>query len=216
MKIEDTKRKYVKNGDLFSQEYERENPILEKFKENYPSLCQNQTEELIGILCAQTDWMNKIFVADLLYLYDDIHSSLMNPLLDCAIHYQDPSFNKVFLIPCIRNFGIKNIAENLSDRFQHGDLIERINISKLIYWLKEYDNNELEILHKTVIERQNKTDNLIELYFYNLIYSNRTKSDHNIPKNADELIRRIKGNRDLEHILFNQLNWSRETTANNV
>jgi len=215
MNIEKSIEEYLKLGDFFNPDYEQDNEVLIKFKEESPELSQSQITELVGILNYENDWNKKFFVADLLYLYNGIDEKLHEPLIKSAIEYQDPSFNRIFLRPCIRNFGVESVAKKLSEKFRNADIKDKASISNLVYWLRPRDNGEAEILEREIMNRANETDNLIELYFYNLNYPNKIKSKQRIPTDANGLINAVKGNSELETILFDQLKWKRKTPANN-
>ena len=215
MNIERAIEKYIELGDFFSPDYEQENEVLTEFKKESPELSQLQITELVEILEKGTDWNKKFFVADLLYLYDKIDEKLYDPLIDSAIEYRDPSFNRIFLKPCINTFGVEKIAKTLTEKFKNADIKNKTSISTLVYWLRPQENGEAEILHSEIINRANKTDNLIELYYYNLRYSDKIKSNKRIPTDANGLINAVKGNSELEHILYDQLKWERKTPANN-
>ena len=215
MNIEKAIEKYIELGDFFSPDYKQENKVLTEFKKSSPKLNQSQITELVRILENGTDWNEKFFVTDILYLYDRIDEKLYEPLIDSAIQYRDPSFNRIFLKPCLNTFGVEKIAKTLTEKFRNADIINKTSISTLVYWLRPQENGEANILHKEIINRASETDNLIELYYYNLRYSNKIKSKKRIPFDANELIDAVKGNSELEYILYDQLNWRRKTPANN-
>ena len=154
----------------------------------------------------------RFFVADLLYLYESFDIKLLTPLLNSAIHHNDPSFNRIFLFPCVHAFGIEIVIKELVTRFQNTDLIERIGIAKLVYWLRRKTNeNECELLCQELEKKAQQTENLVELFYYKLALPKDTIYKEGIPDNADELIDAVKGDKDLEFIIFEKLNWSRNS-----
>jgi hypothetical protein len=134
MNIKTTLGKYKALGEYFSPDYDRDNEVLTEFKEGNPILSKQQTMELIDLLQNKSENVDKYFVADLLYLYDSFDKELLEPLIKIAINYKDSSFNRIFIKPCIATFGVKTIAENLTEKFNKVDIVERIGISNLIYW----------------------------------------------------------------------------------
>lgn len=209
MDIKTTLEKYKILGDYFAPDYEQDNEVLSKFKVNNPDLTRQHTVELIDILKNSNEITDKYFVADLLYLYDSFDIEFFEPLIKTAINHKDPSFNRIFLRPCMKMFGVKTVAENFADKFVKVGIEERIGISNLVYWLRPQENGEADKLHKTILERANKTTNLIELYHYKLCYPDKIKNSSEIPNNADDLINAITGNKEYENILFNKLGWTR-------
>jgi hypothetical protein len=211
MNIKKSLKEYIQLGHFFYPDYKRDNKVLSKFKNIYPELSSEQCAELIKILNSN-DWEEKYFVADLLYLYDKADVSLIKPLIDCTIDYGDPSFNRIFLRPSIAIFGIEKVVRLLSQKFVKGNIETRINISNLIYWLRiDKHNADITILDDIIIKEANKTQNIIELYHYNLSYSSKIHSSiKNIPKGGNELIKIIKGNTELEELLFTKLEWEKK------
>ncbi|WP_336702603.1 hypothetical protein [Chryseobacterium indologenes] len=211
MEIKAALEKYKIIGKYFDPDYERENEALAEFKANNQNLSDQQTAELLNLLQSDSEIPDKYFVADLLYLYNSFSRDLFESLLTTAIHYKDPSFNRIFLIPCLNAFGTKAVANYLAYQFSKGDIIERIGISNLIYWLKPQGNGEADQLHHTILQRANNTSNLIELFHYKLQYGNKLDHITNIPDNAENLIKVIKGNKEYEELLFDKLGWIKNT-----
>lgn len=209
MNINQTLKRYLKLGKCFDPDYERDNEVLTEFKKENVSLSPDQVNELIELLKNANQMREKFFVADLMYLYNDIDEKLFEPLIDAAIDYKDPSFNRIFLRPCIRNFGVSKVSNKLTEKFLKADIIGRIGIAKLVYWLRPKNNGEADLLEKVIVERADETDNIIELYFYNLSYHDRISSKTEIPKHASGLVSAIRGQEELESILFDQLKWKR-------
>lgn len=214
MDIKTTLLKYKALGDYFAPDYERDNEVLTEFKANNPNLSRQQTLELIDLFQSSSEITDKYFVADLLYLYANFDNELLEPLIKTAINHKDPSFNRIFLRPCLTAFGVKTVVDNLSDKFKKADTDERIGISNLVYWIRPQENGEADELHKTILEKANRTTNLIELYHYKLRYSDKLKDSNKIPNNADELIKAIAGQKEYEDLLFDKLGWTRTTPAN--
>ncbi len=209
MDIQTTLDSYKSLGDFFAPDYEQDNEVLTDFRRNNPVLLKEQTSQLVDILKNSKEIVEKYFVADLLYLFDSFDIELLEPMVRTAIEYKDPSFNRIFLRPCIKAFGTKKVSEILADYFRNGDIEERISISNLLYWLHPRDNGQADNLHHVILERANSTDHLIELYHYKLRYGSEIKDSENIPNNAIELIKAIDGNEDYESLLFNKLNWTK-------
>jgi len=209
MDIQTTRDDYKSLGDYFAPDYEQDNEVLISFKKENPTLSRQQTVHLVDILNTSNDITDKYFVADLLYLYDKFDHDLLEPLLLTAINHKDPSFNRIFLRPSITAFGTRAVADFLVDRFSEGDIVQRIGISSLVYWLRPQENGEVDDLHKIILEKANTTDNLVELYYYKLRYPDLIKNSSKIPNDAEELLKAIKGNNEYETLLFDKLNWTK-------
>ena len=216
MDIKATLERYKALNDYFAPDYERDNEVLTKFKKNNPKLSRQQTIELVDLLKNNTESADKYFVADLLYLYDNFDKELLEPLIEIGINHRDPSFNRIFLRPCLTTFGVKTVADNLADKFKKADIAERIGISNLIYWIIPHESGETEKLHQTILRQANSISNLIELYHYKLRYADKIKNASIIPDNASDLIKAINGNKEYEDLLFDKLGWTRTTPANST
>ena len=194
MNLTEAKTRYLNAGEFFSPDYGKSNETLDLFRSTNPTLSPEQTSELVGILnSTNSDWNPKFFVADLLYHYEGMDRSLMDPMLTSAANFGDPSFNRIFLKPCIQAFGGSDVVERLSEKFQNGDFAERVGISLLVYWLQAYEIDVTRLC--TMLENaSNNTNNLIELYHYRLAMPNRTDLFPNMPDHAAALCQQIEGN----------------------
>ena len=213
MKLTTLIKEYIKAGDFFAPDYERDNKVLNRFKQDSPELSSPETKELIRILKKSKDWPSKFFVADLLYLYDSFDIELLDPLLENAILYPDAGFNRIFLRPGLKIFGTELISERLAQKFVEADIIRKIRISSLVYWIEKEDNSQVQKLEDAIVKQAKKTDNIIELYYYNRYFPDKVGIEQRIPNNANELIEVINGNSELEEILYNGLGWTKPNTT---
>ena len=213
MKIDKAIEQYKAEANFFAPDHEQENLTLSNFKKEHPALSETDVRAFKKILKAD-NWNEKFFVADLLYLYDEFDVKLLDPMVENAISFRDPSYNRIFLKPCIRVFGTSTVSNLLADKFVDSDAIRKIRISSLIYWLEKTNDSEIEKLEQAIVNRSKQTDNIIELYYYNRYFPDKVALNHNIPHDAAELINRIKGNSELEDLLFNGLGWQRTKDSN--
>jgi hypothetical protein len=160
---------YLAEGNYWDPEYERENQLLDNFVTEYPFLNKEQVYFFIEILTDKSyRWEERFFVADILYLYSDFDTALIEPMLNTAIEYTDPSFTRLFLHPCIPVIGYEYIISTLISKFQAGSFTTRVGIANLSYWVRP-DESSLKIqLLQAFLSRCLKTDNIIELYYYKL------------------------------------------------
>lgn len=209
MSITNYLNKYKKLGYLFDPEYERDNEVLSAFKSEYPVIDVSKALQLKQLLLDTNEWADKFFVADLLYLYKSFDKLLLVPLLNCAIQLPDPSINRIFLHPCINSFGLPTVCTVLTEKFKEGDLLQRIRVAGLLYWIRPEKKGEADELYNAVLQQAANTDNLVELYHYGLKFGTGMKPGTEIPADALELMNAIKGHADYEDLLFRQLNWQR-------
>src|SRR6266404_4443694 len=202
MKLTIAIKKYIESGDFFAPDYNRDNKVLSQFKQDSPELSLTETKKLKTILKKSNEWVDKFFVADLLYLYDTFDIELLDPLIENAIMYPDPGFNRIFLRPGLRIFGSELISEILAKKFIDGDIMRKIRISSLVYWIEKEDNSQIKKLEDAIVKQASKTDNIIELYYYNRYFPDKVAIEQRIPSNANELIEAINGNAGLEELLY--------------
>ncbi|NML39939.1 hypothetical protein HHL17_22250 [Chitinophaga sp. G-6-1-13] len=206
LQIQDIRAYYDNSGEYhyFGPDYRRAAPILIEFKKAYPSLEEHHLHELTAILAKRPVDSDHIVAADLLYMYRPIPAVLFEPMIDCAIDYRDPSFNRIFLRPCMKAFGDKAVAEMLHKKFLEGEIIRRIGVASLLYWFWWKNKEDVQVLYETIIAQGNQSDNLVEKYIYNLYVG--IESDFPLPKNADELKRMVRDNEKCCQLL-RDLNW---------
>lgn len=139
MNIESALNEYRIEENFFAPEYDAANAALNKFRSQHIHLTSEETDYLKNILEQGENWPDKYFVADLLYLYDPIPDKLLAPMLRSAIQFDDPSFNRIFLKPCIKSYGLKKIEQLLDEKEREGDASEKEGVARLRYWLRSED-----------------------------------------------------------------------------
>ena len=139
MEISNYLKEYKKLNNYFAPDYEQENEVLPEFKKENPTLSDTQILELKNILQSNSDIHDKYFVADLLYFYTPFDKNLLNPMIECAIAHEDPSFNRIFLRPCINSFGLDFVSALLTEKGEN-DNSKLDGIERLKYWLRPPGN----------------------------------------------------------------------------
>lgn len=206
LQIQDVWAYYNDSGEhcFFGPDYGRPAKALIEFKKTYPALTEQHIQQLKCILIKREVGSEQIFAADLLYMYRPIPLSLFEPMIDCAIDFRDPSFNRIFLRPCMKAFGDKAVADMLQRKFLEGDIIRRIGIASLKYWFwfKQYE--DVQAFIETVVAHGNQSDNLVEKYIYSLSF--KIESDVPLPTCASELIKAVRHDEKYLQLLRN-LGW---------
>lgn len=201
--------KYLDYGQFFLPDYGRDNAVLREFKTGNPTLSVLHTHELIEILNEENgNWRRKYFVADLLYHYDEFDALLMSPMLQAAIDFQDPSFNRIFIRLCLRSFGSQKVCRWLLTKFEHATLRENIGILRLLYWLGTKRAGVTE-LRRVMLLAAETSSNPIELYYYKHILKITSDVFEDVPDDAHSLCEQIKGNQEYEHMLYVELGWTK-------
>lgn len=199
---------YLKLAEFFNPDYGRENEVLSSFKAVHPSLIESQAKDLADVLTSEVDWNQKFFVADLLYLYPDFPEALVEPMLQCAVTYQDPSFDRIFLRPCMKRVGLAAVVKRMVQYLEEGSARERMGVTWLSYHIRG-SGPDKAILREAMEQQSMRTTNPVELYHYKLRLDKAQARFSGIPDDADGLLQLVKGKPELEDFLFNQLGWQR-------
>jgi hypothetical protein len=199
---------YLKLAEFFNLDYGSENEVLSSFKAVHPSLTGPQATDLVDVLRSESDWNLKFFVADLLYLYPDFPEVLIEPMLQCAVTYQDPSFDRIFLRPCVKRVGVAAVVKRLVRYLEEGTARERMGVTWLSYHIRGSEPDKA-ILREAMERQSSMTTNPVELYHCKLRLDKDQPRFSGIPDDADGLVQLVKGKPELEDFLFNQLGWSR-------
>lgn len=207
--------------------------VIDEFCNSNPSLDGTLVSEFEQVLRRKEDrWLPQLFIANVLLHFRKFDRSLMAPMLQAAIDNPDPSSNRDFLTPCLYSFGAGDVVDWLVNKFGDANLIERVGIDNLVYWLDGYPvdveemrqrqtsgfevrewlrSHEIDAssLKDEIEEAAKSSKNIIELYFYRTALPDRQHLFSDIPRNAEELKERIAGEAHYEHLLYHQLEWPR-------
>jgi hypothetical protein len=135
MTISEALTQYLELGSYFDPEYGRENEALNSFKRENPILSVTHAQELIDILKDLSgDNKRTYFVADLAYLYNSLPIELVIQLLNTAAAWDDRSFNRIFLRPCLTSLPHEKITWLLRRRFR----LYPTGVKSLVYHLNTY------------------------------------------------------------------------------
>ncbi|MEV4886304.1 hypothetical protein MRBLMN1_004864 [Chitinophaga ginsengisegetis] len=209
MQIQACLEEYKLLKEYFEPDYKRRNKALITFKLKHPTLLDEHVYDLKKILDTKTVGPDQYFVADLLYLYRGFSRELFEPMINCAIIYREPSFSRIFLRPCMSTFGVKDVADLLTEKFLIGDFVTQIGISYLLYWLWHKDYEDVRRLYEVMIDYANRSNNIVEIYLYSLCFRSKLTYEGYIPNGASDLFKVTKGIPECEDLL-KQLGWIRE------
>lgn len=141
-------------------------------------------------------------------------------LITYAIEEPDLSLNGVFIAPCIKVVGVKEISKLLIKKYKEGDLVAKAGILKLFYWVREKTDlfcskeKEQNMLNNNDEEYQNrirellpeliKCDNpILKFFFQWTFYDNQFSQYHeNEPETIQELYDFLRVQNDVENIVI--------------
>jgi hypothetical protein len=77
----------------------------------------------------------KWFVVKLLEKVNPVPKALFDDLVFAALVEDDPSFNKWFIAPCVKSFGVELVKSRIITFAPHPQVIENEGVNKVMYWV---------------------------------------------------------------------------------
>ena len=77
----------------------------------------------------------KWFVAEV-FKFQPVPKRLWGPMLRAGVMERDPSFNRVFIDPCVRSFGGQRVLEELLLLLESGTDVEKAGAASAFYWVR--------------------------------------------------------------------------------
>jgi hypothetical protein len=207
MNVTEAKVRYLEAARYFAPDYGGDHEVLASFRDLNPTLSDVHAFELIDILSGN-EKEPKYFVADLLYYYASAPEALLQPMLRAAIELNDASFNRIFLRPSLTIYGDQAVLSILIEWFRMGDVVTRIRVSGLTYWLMVYGVN-IAVLYALVKQVAQATNNPIELYYYMLAFPRLVHKLPGVQGGAASLQQQVDGNVQYEELLYGKLGWKK-------
>jgi hypothetical protein len=94
------------------------------------------SEHISWLISALTDPDRKWFAAFAINRALSMPEELLMPMLQAAVNEHDPSFNRAFILPCLRFFGHHHVNEILLDVLQHEDNEAKLGAINAMYWAR--------------------------------------------------------------------------------
>ena len=89
---------------------------------------------------------------------------LFAPMIRAAVYEVDPSFNRLFIEPCLIRFGQRRVNEELINYFESGSNFEKAGAANAFYWSRQ-NGPELNIPAEDIADLQDKIDRLLLIEF---------------------------------------------------
>ncbi|QYJ89551.1 hypothetical protein [Shewanella halotolerans] len=106
--------------------------VIGKVACNFP---KDNPEALAWFTMALTHDSKKWFVAKLLEKVNPVPKALFDDLVFASLIENDPSFNKWFIAPCVRTFGVDAVKSRIMTFSVHPQVIENDGVTKVMYWI---------------------------------------------------------------------------------
>ena len=76
----------------------------------------------------------KLYIANMMYKVSNLSEKFFDPLMRAAIYEVNPSTNKLFVLPCVKNFGTRRVNEYLLNVLETGTPFEQSGAVNAMYW----------------------------------------------------------------------------------
>jgi hypothetical protein len=118
--------------------------------ERFQAALEGDVKWLIGAL---RDERRKWFVADVAKAAGFLPNALFEPMLRASVEEPDKSFNRRFIKPCLRVYGLRRVNEYFMAVLESGDDFHKAGAVCALYWAGVGKEDEA---HRDLIERKRK------------------------------------------------------------
>jgi hypothetical protein len=103
------------------------------------------SEDIEWLIQGLRNGRKKWFVQLLCARVDTLPDDFFMPLVRAAVYEEDPSYNRDFVDPCIRIFGVRRVSEALLNFVATGTNFEKAGAINALYWALGSPDNAEEI-----------------------------------------------------------------------
>lgn len=83
----------------------------------------------------EADQVKRSFLVYILRKGNQMPSRLFSPMLRAGVYERNPSFNRDYIEPCLRCFGVRAVNQELIDHFMlYGSDYEKAGVASAFYW----------------------------------------------------------------------------------
>lgn len=104
-------------------------------------VARNTPDDWLWLAEALADPDRKWFVAGV-FQFQPVPKQLFGPMLRAGVLERDPSFNRVFIEPCVRSLGGRRVLEELLRFLEAGNNVEKAGAASALYWANGNPRNE--------------------------------------------------------------------------
>lgn len=106
--------------------------LVGKIASNFP---KDNPHALAWFTAALIHNDKKWFVVKLLEKINPVPKALFDDLVFAALSEHDPSFNKWFIAPCVKSFGVEQVKSKIMTFATHPQVVENEGVNKVMYWV---------------------------------------------------------------------------------
>ncbi|MCF6456113.1 hypothetical protein [Pseudoalteromonas sp. MMG024] len=107
--------------------------IVGRIASNFP---KDNPDSLAWFTAALMHPEKKWFVVKLLEKVNPLPKALFDDLVFASLIEHDPSFNKWFIKPCVKSFGIEAVKSKIMSVASHPQVVENEGVNKVMYWVR--------------------------------------------------------------------------------
>jgi hypothetical protein len=120
--------------------------VIEQFMPRaLDAVASTSAEDIEWLINGLRDGKKKWFVQLLCARSDILPEDFFMPLVRAAVYEDDPSYNRDFVDPCIRIFGVRRVSEALLNFVSTGTNFEKAGAVNALYWALGSPDNAEEI-----------------------------------------------------------------------
>ncbi len=124
-------------------------------------VAKNTPEDWQWLISSLDDSKRKWFVAEV-FRYQKLPKRLFVPMLRAGILERDPSYNRLFIDPCVHGFGATRVCSALLKYLEHGSNEEKAGAASALFWAwRPKPGEDMSDLQGRV------RDNLLREFVYN-------------------------------------------------
>ncbi|WP_340680842.1 hypothetical protein [Paraglaciecola sp.] len=106
--------------------------LIGEITSNFP---KDNPHSLAWFTAALVHEDKKWFVVKLLEKVNPVPKALFDDLVLAALTEHDPSFNKWFIAPCVKSFGVEQVKSKIMALAPHPQVVENEGVNKVMYWV---------------------------------------------------------------------------------
>jgi hypothetical protein len=107
--------------------------LVGRITSNFP---KDNPDSLVWFTAALIHTEKKWFVVKLLEKVNPVPKTLFDDLVLASLIEHDPSFNKWFITPCVKSFGVEAVKSKIMALASHPQVVENEGVNKVMYWVR--------------------------------------------------------------------------------
>ncbi len=127
---------HVEQEKVFLYERYENDQLFIAFRNSYGKHLDESESTYLTEILRDEEW--KWFVPHVVRVMEKFPNSLLEALMHTAINEKDPSYNGIFIDPCIRVYDVFSVNKIVLGYLKNGTYEEKIGALKAIYWTRPH------------------------------------------------------------------------------